>query len=385
MNLKSLNRLTATAALLSIFCFSMAHRATAQATTGAGNLLVHSKFGGQIFGFDIDQNGTEGVLSESQTLNNGKVVSAVETFDQKTGKILKVLIKTETQDDFITRGIVGNSVGLVEREHLISFLHVKRTFRTINPIGAGKFTGLWTPPFQKDDLISQVSRSQGVPNVAVFAFKNGGDLHSFVFSSNVTANTSGPFITLTDPRLSFFNSIPVMAYDSAHNRAVFAAFDHSPLNPPAIGLVDLSTGKQTVFTGVGVGRPNGIAVDSGTGIACTTTTNDNGVQFYNLSKHTGISETLPGANNPGQFGSEVAVDPMNHLFFVAQERSSTQANSSAIYVYDEKGNLKQTFNGFNFNETFNITPTHIALNPGQRSGFVDGPDPGVTDIQSFTY
>jgi hypothetical protein len=28
---------------------------------------------------------------------------------------------------------------------------------------------------------------------------------------------------------------------------------------------------------------------------------------------------------------------------------------------------------------------HIALNPSKRSGFVDGPDQGVTEIQSFTY
>ncbi|HVN22278.1 MAG TPA: hypothetical protein VMU05_26055, partial [Dongiaceae bacterium] len=72
---------------------------------------MHSKFGGQIFGFDIDQNGTEGVLAEAQTLANGNVEAAVETFDQRTGKILNVLVRTETQDDFLTLGVVGTSVG----------------------------------------------------------------------------------------------------------------------------------------------------------------------------------------------------------------------------------------------------------------------------------
>ncbi len=38
------------------------------APIGPGTTIVHSKFGGQIFGFDIDQNGTEGVLSEAKTL-----------------------------------------------------------------------------------------------------------------------------------------------------------------------------------------------------------------------------------------------------------------------------------------------------------------------------
>jgi hypothetical protein len=40
----------------------------AGAPVGAGTTLVHSQFGGQIFGFDIDQNGTQGVLSEAQLL-----------------------------------------------------------------------------------------------------------------------------------------------------------------------------------------------------------------------------------------------------------------------------------------------------------------------------
>src|SRR5580704_1483669 len=62
-----------------------------RAAIGAGSTIVHSKFGGQIFGFDIDQNGTEGVLSEDKLLDNGDVLAAVETFDQASGKILKVV------------------------------------------------------------------------------------------------------------------------------------------------------------------------------------------------------------------------------------------------------------------------------------------------------
>jgi len=32
-----------------------------------------------------------------------------------------------------------------------------------------------------------------------------------------------------------------------------------------------------------------------------------------------------------------------------------------------------------------VIPMHIALHPSLRYGFVDGPDPGVTEIQSFAY
>ena len=55
-------------------------------STGANSVIVQTKFGGQIFGFDIDQNGTEGILSEAQILANGNVLAAVETFNQKTGE-----------------------------------------------------------------------------------------------------------------------------------------------------------------------------------------------------------------------------------------------------------------------------------------------------------
>src|SRR5215472_12056664 len=111
--------------------FPIAGNAQSSAGTPASSVIVSTKFGGQIFGFDIDQGGTEGILSEAQTLSNGNVLAAVETFDQKTGKIIAVLAKTETQDDFITLGVVGVSVGLVEHEHVIQLLDVQRTFGVV--------------------------------------------------------------------------------------------------------------------------------------------------------------------------------------------------------------------------------------------------------------
>jgi hypothetical protein len=32
-----------------------------------------------------------------------------------------------------------------------------------------------------------------------------------------------------------------------------------------------------------------------------------------------------------------------------------------------------------------VVPTHIALHPSLRTGYVDGPNQGVTEIQNFTY
>jgi hypothetical protein len=350
-------------------------------------VIVHSKFGGQIFGFDIDQNGTEGVLSEAQTLSRGNVLAAVETFDQTTGNILKVEAKTQTQDDFVTLGVVGSSVGLVEHEHVVSFLHVQRTFHTLNPLSGNKFNGVWTPPIGLKHLIEPagVSRSQGVTNVAVFALDNSGNFIPFVFSSNVAANTFGPVVKITDSN-NFGSVPPPIAYDSNTNQAVLGGGPGCFGCRPVIGLADLTKGTFTEFTGTGFGFINGIAVDSADGIACTTTEDDANVEFYDLQTQTAFNVVLPGSGGQ-QFlsGADVEFDPINKVFLIAQPNSSSAPSGSTIYVYDTKGNLKETINGFSFSNTFNVVAAHIALNPGKRIGFVDGPSAGVTDIQSFTY
>jgi hypothetical protein len=356
-------------------------------SAGAGSVLVNSKFGGQIFGFDIDQNGTEGILSEAQTLPNGNVLAAVETFDQTSGKILDVLVETQTQDDFVTLGVVGTSVGLVEHEHVVSFLHVQRSFHTINPLSGNKFTGLWNPPIGMKHLLmpTAVSRSQGVTNVAVFAYDNSGNFIPGVFSSNVAANTFSPVVHITDSN-NFGSVPPPMAYDGTTNQAILGGGNGCFGCLPVIGLVDLTKGTFSEFTGIGFGFINGIAVDSADGIFCTTTEDDASVEFYDLATQTGFTVVLPGSGEQQFFsGADVEFDPINKLFLVAQPNSSSSSSGSTIYVYDTKGNLQETINGFSFSNTFNVVPAHIAIKPSNRSGFVDGPSAGVTDIQSFTY
>jgi hypothetical protein len=374
--------------LVSLNALGQTGRFEPNPSAGPGTIIVHSKFGGQIFGFDIDQNGTEGVLSEAKNLSNGNVLAAVETFDQATGNILNVVAKTQTQDDFVTLGIVGTSVGLVEHEHVISFLHIKRIFETMNPLSSNKFTALWTPPVGSQHLIEPngVSRSQGVADVAVFASDNSGNFIPWVFESNVGANTFGPIVKITDS-LNFGSVPPPMAFDSTTNQAILGGGDGCFGCKPVIGLADLVNATFSEFTGSGFGFVNGIAVDSADGIFCTDTEDDATVEFYNLSTQKAFTEVLlPGSGGQQFFsGADVEFDSVNKLFLVAQPNSSSSSSGSSIYVYDTAGNLQETLNGFSFSNTFNVIPMHIAIKPSTRSGFVDGPNAGVSEIQSFTY
>ena len=385
----SSNVLAIVVSLIVLFVAAGSTSAWAQSAIGPGTVIVNSRFGGQIFGFDIDQNGTEGVLTEAQ-FRGGKTLAVVETFDQATGNITKVVSRTLSKDDFITIGIFGNSVGLVEREHVNTLFVDKRIYRMMNPLSANAFTGTWTPPLTKDDIISSVSRLQGMDTSLFLYFENGPDDHVRVLASDVAANTFGIQVRLADRPFTLANA-PSIAYDSVRNRAVVAASEAALGGPPpVIALIELDTGAISTFTGIPgpfpfrQGSINGLAVDAEDGIAVTTTEVDFSVQFYDLQTKTGFSQPLPGATGQLQSGTDVQYDPVNKLFFVAQSVSSTGPGSS-IQVYDVHGNLVESLDGFNFSNRSAVIFTHIALHPADRSGYVDGPDDRGTQLQSFSY
>jgi hypothetical protein len=384
------------AALGYLACAAHPLAAAAQAPTarpahvGPASVIVTSQFHGQIFGFDIDQTGTEGVLTEAKTVGFDLILAGAETFSQSTGQILKVVQKRRSADDFVTIGVTGNATGLVEREHVQRGIVAKRIYSLLNPLTANAVTGSWTPPLTSIDIIRGVSRTQGVPTTAFLTLHNsntGGSM--FVFGSNVAANAFGPAIALTDPAFQECCG-PVVAYDSGTDQAVIASATGAVGGPPpVIALANLTTGKLVQFTGLpgpppfGQGFVNGIAVDAQDGIACTTTELDARVEFYDLHNQTGFAVSLPGTPTQLQSGADVEYDPLNKLFLVAQPLSSTAAATSSIQVYDTQGHFVESLNGFNFSNEAAVVFAHIAINPATRSGFVNGPN--VNQLQSFTY
>ena len=352
-----------------------------------GSVIVHGKLGGLIFGFEIDPDGTEGLLCEAVPNFDGTVTAAVETFNQATGRIIRILGKTNTQDDLIAWTVAG-SVGLIEREKVKGLFTIKRTFSVIDPLSGNEINGNWTPPIDHKQIVNQVKPAfDGSPNVAVYALSVSTSLNPVVFSSNLRDNTFGPAIEITD--LNFTTEAPpVIAFDPIRNQAILGHDKPSPfIEPPLIGFVDLATGSFDVKTGLGLGVINGVAVDTEDGILCTDTSFDSAVQFYDLSDFSGISVLLPGADpqTSTASGGDIEFDSINKLFLVAQPFSDGQLNNgSSIQVYDLAGNLVESIDGLNFQGGFNVFPIHITLNPSRRMGFVNGPDL-TTAIQSFNY
>jgi hypothetical protein len=361
------------------------HRQLVPAGFTLGNVL-RTADGGQVFGFDVNQNGSDGLLASAQTISpQGQVLASVETFDQMTAKITKTVVTTRTMDDFVTVGILRNDVGLVLHDHVVNN-HDIRSFRVLDPVMSGLFTGKWTPPNESNFLLQQVAVNQTTGSAAVLATDLIGN--PFVFRSNVDANTFGQTINL-DPNIFGGADQPQLAEDITSGRAVIATSPDAGRvggQEPLIAIVNLSTGKIREFNGLIIppfhsGYVNGLAVDSTTGVACTTTELDADVEFYDLATGAGLFVGLPGANgNQGATGEAVASDSIHHLFLVAQPNGTVgPSGDSVVDIFDESGNLVESITGF---KAFGVTPG-LKINPARRMGFIDGPSSNA--ITTFTY
>jgi hypothetical protein len=350
---------------------------SARQAVGLGKIL--SSNGGQIFGFDIDRNGNDGALATSAN---------VETFDQDSGAILKTFPKsTSSGTTYNFDAIVTGDVGLVTRDVMPNGSpFAKRFYNLMDPV-KGRFTGKWTPPV-KDIEVEGAGPNQTTDMTAIFAIELEKRDIPILFESNVAKNEFGKVFHL-DPRTFSSGNLPQLAQDTATNEAVIATSPDGGRvqgDAPINVLVNLKTGKQTQFTGLnngefGAGFVNGLAVDSSTGIAATTTELNAQVEFYDLAQQTGVAAQLPctGETSQGNSGAGIANDPVNGLFLVTDPTYCSGSHGSAIVVYDEKGNLVETITGFKFA----LGEPAPAINPGKRMGWTFGP--GFNQLQQFFY
>ena len=134
------------------------------------------------------------------------------------------------------------------------------------------------------------------------------------------------------------------------------------------------------------GFVNGMAIDPSRDMLCTTTLGDMDVEFYHLATGKGKAVQIPSLYGGGPFtqGASVAADPVHHLFLVGQRNSTVSpSGGSSVLVYDEKGKLVESINGFNFLDQSSVVVPRVAVNPANRTGYVDGPNPN--QLQGFAY
>ena len=347
--------------------------------------------GGQIFGFDIDSNGNDGVLAAA-----GSQIS-VQTFDETTGKITKTLgaitgKKVGKGDDYVADGIFAGDVGLVDfqKAGIPGQTPTKDMYHLLNPVTKNRLNGRWAPPLKLFNVV-EWAPNQSTDTSVVFGYQREGSDPLDLIVSDVGKNTFGKVIGLNETDFAL-GTQPQLAEDTVNNLAVMAtspSFGAAGGPPPVIWTVSLKSGKMTHFSGVncpgsvGCGYANGIGYDSSTGIACTTTELDGGVEFYNVAKETGTRVQLP--NNAGQLeaGDFVANDAVNGLFLIAQPVSSTSPSGSSIQIYNESGTLEESINGFSFSDASSVIPVRISINPTSRSGWVNGPQ--ADQLQEFSY
>jgi len=357
---------------------------------GLGKVLT-TEDGGQIYGFDIDQNGNDGVLASAKSQGSGFLVS-VETFDQNTGKITRSFAKDDgTRNSYGVDGIFAGDAGLVT--HYIvpkGQIYAKRVYELMSPVTAGKFTGPWTPPL-KDVDIKLVAENQGSSTGVVYVIELKKQDKPDLIVSDVAANTFGKVIPL-DPNLFSLSNGPQLGQYSAANEAVIAESPDGGAvggDAPLNYIFDLTTGRSTNFAGYNngpyhAGDVNGLATDPNTGVTATDTELNAQVEFYDMATATGIAAVqLPCTGDTDQTysGSGIAVDPVNRLFLVTEtENACNGGQGGAIIVYDESGNYIETIGGF----AFGIGEPAPAINPGKRMGWAYG-GTGFTQLQQFFY
>jgi hypothetical protein len=353
---------------------------------GLGNVLT-SKDGTQIFGFDIDQNGNDGVLATAST---------VETFDQDTGTITKSIVtKDPARNSYSADAIFDGDVGLIT--HYITpngQIYARRAYQVLNPVTGNKLNAKWTPPL-KDVNIELVAENQATSTSVVYVIELKKQDQPDLIISNIAANTFGKTIHLDPNYFSLGNGPQLGQYASANAAVMAESPDGGAVggDAPVNYLFNLTTGKSTQFNGYNngpyhAGDVNGLATDPNTGVTATTTELNAQVEFYDMANQTGITAVqLPCTSDTDQTfsGSGIAVDPTNQLFLVTElSDACNDGSSGAIVVYDESGNYVESISGFSYtNDTVIASPP--AINPGKRMGWVFGGPNGVSQLQQFYY
>jgi len=338
-------------------------------------------------GWAIDENGTDGVLTEITGVSE-PYTSIVETFNQTTAQAVKVVRKQKSgpqgNRELVADAIQANDVGLIDDELRHSGGSFRDKYYVMSPVTKNKVTGIWTQPYSTDFLIWDIADQQVSSDSAIAAtvIDNGiskPPTFELVVTDLATNKTSH---VLYAPKGDGVNYPYLVAEDTSTHHAYVPAANYS--SETVFMDFDVRSGRvSNNFVAPAFSGPvTGIAVDSATHMMCTTTHSTYSVQMYDLTTKKQIFVgQIPNSGGEGQAGTSIAADPINHLFLVAQPNSLR--GGSEIYVYDEKGNVLESLTGFDF-PSYELTPgSALQVVASSRSGYVPGP--AANQLQSFTY
>jgi hypothetical protein len=342
-------------------------------------------------GFAINSTGDDGYLTSGQITPQNSLLTSVETFTQSTG-VAKMTESSSSADYLSTNsGVWADDIGIVGTEDLT----IKgrppsaTTYRLMDPVLSNAFSGAWQPPALTDGVSRIV---QTAPNpFTTTALVLSGDPAGFgrapyqVFTSNLSANTFGALYNITAalPKSSDPFALSLAQDTQEQNALVGFADFATECGPPALAGIDLSTGQLNTFAGIGTGFPLDAVIDSSTHKAMYQTSCDSGFNVVDLRTHTGTHVTMPG-----QIGLYNAVDPVHHIVLSEMAGGDGPAGNnnqmSAVYVYDENGNLLKKVETINMYDTgLPVNANDLQLNFTTRTGFIFGPLAG--QIQPFSY
>jgi hypothetical protein len=347
---------------------------------GPGKVLT-SRFGGPIYGWAIDENGNDGVLTEVTPPSGDPYTSVVETFDQSSAQIVKVVRKQKSSpsgnDELFVDAIAANDVGLIDDENDQSGER-DDTYYVMAPVSKNKITGTWSRPSGNGFLIFDMADQQTDPLAVMSATTIDERSKPAVWELVVTDIATNKIArVLHAPGGDGVNYPYFVAEDTSSRHAYVPAANYS--SQTIFIDYDLRSGHASSdFIAPAFSGPvNGIAIDSATHVMCTTTMANYSVQLYDLkTKQQTFVGQIPNAGGEGQAGGSISADPINHLFIVTQPNSLL--GGSAIYVYDEQGNVVETLSHFAFGQGAGVEI--VAKN---RSGYISGRN--ANQLQSFTY
>jgi hypothetical protein len=303
--------------------------------------------GSVIDGFGVDANGTDGLLTSNQVTASGAELGSTETFNQNTGATSTV---ASSSDIYTTigdgcAGIHGNDTGVVD-----DFNGVTDTYRTLNPVSEGAFTGTWNPPADVGNILCAASNQ----TTSQSALLNGFNQQLFVTPADFAAGTTGTPVDVS-PAFSSFTlpSIGAFAENPATGHAYVGVSDVFNLNNQAtIVDVNLNSGQVSTFPAANTGFADGMAVDPTTNKALMGAAG--GWSIEDLTTHAGTF--ISGSQTSYEFPAWI---PGTHDFMLEEPASpdffgSAPNNNtlSSILVIDENGNVVHRYEQFNFFNTF---------------------------------